>query len=160
MAERLNVVLYQPEIPQNTGNIARTCVAAEAKLWLVRPLAFRLDDRRMKRAGLDYWSHLKWQIIDSWDEFLTAHSNRRKWFFTKAGSRTYTEVDFQPDDFLVFGNETNGLPDSTHARYRDVLVRIPTSSHVRSLNLSNAVAIAVFEALRQLTHQTDSARLT
>ncbi len=145
----MNVVLHQPEIPQNTGNIGRTCVATGAKLWLIRPLGFRVDDQRMRRAGLDYWQHLDIEIVDSWNEFIERHADARLWFFTKTAERVYTEVQFERDDFLVFGSETRGLPPSILAR-SDSTLRIPQSDNVRSLNLSNSVAIAVYEGLRQL----------
>jgi tRNA (cytidine/uridine-2'-O-)-methyltransferase len=150
-ANRLNVVLVQPEIPQNTGNIARTCVAADAKLWLIRPLGFRMDDRNMKRAGLDYWQHLEIEVADSWERFLVDHWNERLWFFSKSGRKNYSHARFRSGDYLVFGNETNGLPASIIASHPDQTVRIPTSDRVRSLNLSNAVAIGVFEAMRQMS---------
>ena len=104
----MNVVLHQPEIPQNTGNIGRTCVATGAKLWLIRPLGFRVDDQRMRRAGLDYWQHLDIEIVDSWTAFMERHAAARLWFFTKTAERVYTDVEFQRDDFLVFGGETRG----------------------------------------------------
>ena len=144
----MNVVLHQPEIPQNTGNIGRTCVATGAKLWLIRPLGFRVDDQRMRRAGLDYWQHLDLEIVDSWGEFAKCHADARFWFFTKTATRIYTDVEFAEDDFLVFGSETNGLPPSILAK-SDSTVRIPQSNRVRSLNLANTVAIAVYESLRQ-----------
>ena len=145
----MNVVLHQPEIPQNTGNIGRTCVATGAKLWLIRPLGFRVDDQRMRRAGLDYWQHLDIEIVDSWTAFMERHAAARLWFFTKTAERVYTDVEFQRDDFLVFGSETRGLPPSILAQ-SDSTLRIPQSDNVRSLNLSNSVAIAVYEGLRQL----------
>jgi tRNA (cytidine/uridine-2'-O-)-methyltransferase len=146
---RLHVVLHQPEIPQNTGNIARTCVAVDAKLWLIRPLGFRMDNQRMKRAGLDYWPHLEWEIADSWDQFQAASGPQRLWYFSKSAPNIYTDVTYQPGDFLVFGGETRGLPNSVLLGNSDQTLRIPTSDRVRSLNLSNAVAIAVYEAIRQ-----------
>ena len=145
----MNVVLHQPEIPQNTGNIGRTCVATGAKLWLIRPLGFRVDDQRMRRAGLDYWQHLDIEIVDSWTAFMEQHATARLWFSTKTAERVYTDVKFQRDDFLVFGSETRGLPPSILAQ-GDSTLRIPQSDNVRSLNLSNSVAIAVYEGLRQL----------
>jgi tRNA (cytidine/uridine-2'-O-)-methyltransferase len=146
---QLNVVLHQPEIPQNTGNIGRTCVAAGAKLWLVRPLGFRLDERRLKRAGLDYWQHLSWEATANWQE-LTEKLESRMWFFTKRASRCYTEAEFQPGDALVFGSETAGLPSKILDQGSDFALRIPIQPQVRSLNLSCSVAIGLFEAQRQL----------
>ena len=146
----MNIVLHQPEIPQNTGNIGRTCVALAAKLWLIRPLGFRMDDQRMRRAGLDYWAHLEIEILDSWEQFVEMHPGARMWLFTKTAERSYTSIRYQSDDFLVFGSETSGLPPSLLADTNRT-ARIPQSEHVRSLNLSNAVAVAAYECHRQLT---------
>jgi tRNA (cytidine/uridine-2'-O-)-methyltransferase len=145
----LHVVLHQPEIPYNTGSVGRTCVAIGAKLWLVRPLGFRVDDYYLRRAGLDYWEHLAWQVVDDWQE-LSAHlSVHRHWFFTKKATQLYTSVHFEPGDVLVFGSESAGLPDELLAGHAGQQLRIPTRPEVRSLNLSNAVAVAAYEALRQ-----------
>ena len=153
---RLHIVLHQPEIPYNTGSVGRTCVAVGAKLWLVRPLGFRVDDYYLRRAGLDYWEHLEWQVVDNWNELLTKlpaqpdQFSSRQWLFTKKAQRSYLEARFQPTDVLVFGNESSGLPDSLLEAYpTDSQLRIPTRPEVRSLNLSNAVAVASYEALRQ-----------
>lgn len=147
---RLHVVLHQPEIPYNTGSVGRTCVAVGAKLWLVRPLGFRVDDYYLRRAGLDYWEHLEWQVVDSWDEVLSALPGARRWLFTKKAERLYLDARFQPADAFVFGSESSGLPDSVlDAQPADSRLRIPTRAEVRSLNLSNAVAVASYEALRQ-----------
>jgi tRNA (cytidine/uridine-2'-O-)-methyltransferase len=164
-APRLHIVLHQPEIPYNTGSVGRTCVAIGAKLWLVRPLGFRVDDYYLRRAGLDYWEHLEWQVVDNWTELqfkLPADPNlptapaepeqptRRPWLFTKKAKRSYLDAQFQPADILVFGSESSGLPDSLlDAHPTDSQLRIPTRPEVRSLNLSNAVAVASYEALRQ-----------
>ncbi len=146
---RLNIVLYQPEIPQNTGNVSRTCVAVGAKLWLVRPLGFRLDDRYLKRAGLDYWPHLDWQVIDEWSELTKSVTSDRIWYFSKSAERRYTDVRYQPGDYLVFGSETRGLPLKLWQSAGKQALRIPIREQVRSLNLSNSVAIAAYEAIRQ-----------
>lgn len=147
---RLNIVLYQPEIPQNTGNIGRTCVAVDAKLWVVRPTGFRLDDHHLRRSGLDYWQHLDWQDVPDFAALDSIRDAARTFFFTKTATQCYSDIAYRPGDFLVFGRETNGLPAEllTHARQN---VRIPMSDKVRSLNLSNAVAIAAYEAVRQWT---------
>jgi len=146
---RLHVVLHQPEIAYNTGSVGRTCVAAHAKLWLVRPLGFRVDDYYLRRAGLDYWERLAWEAIDDWNALTTALPTQRRWLFTKKAERPFWDAQFQPGDALVFGSESAGLPDSIQDEHPNELLRIPTSTDVRSLNLSNAVAVAVYEALRQ-----------
>src|ERR1700676_3003355 len=142
---RLHVVLHQPEIPHNTGAVGRTCVAAGAKLWLVRPLGFGLDDYCLRRAGLDYWEHLEWEAVDDWPALLARLPGRRQWFFSKTGSRTYTSVAFEPGDVLVFGSESQGLAPSLLQQDGERTLRIPIRPEVRSLNLSNSVAIAVYE---------------
>lgn len=147
---RLNVVLYQPEIPQNTGNIGRTCVATGSKLWIVRPAGFRLDDRHLRRSGLDYWQHLNWQVVDNWQSLEPAMPAGRAWYFSKAGRHHYAHANFLPGDFLVFGSESQGLPESLLKHNADRSLYLPMMGPVRSLNLSNAVAIGVFEALRQI----------
>jgi tRNA (cytidine/uridine-2'-O-)-methyltransferase len=147
---RLHVVLYQPEIPQNTGNIGRTCVAVGAKLWLVRPLGFRLDDHYLKRAGLDYWEHLQWEAVDHWEDLTSALPVDRAWLYTKTAQRSYTQAQIREGDVLVFGSETQGLPPSLLTRHQDRALVIPMRPQVRSLNLSNAVAVALYEAARQL----------
>jgi tRNA (cytidine/uridine-2'-O-)-methyltransferase len=146
---RLHVVLHQPEIAYNTGSVGRTCVAAHAKLWLVRPLGFRVDDYYLRRAGLDYWERLEWDVVDDWQALTATLPTERKWLFTKHAERSFWDVEFQPRDVLVFGSESAGLPESLHKQHLDTLVRIPTSEDVRSLNLSNSVAVAIYEALRQ-----------
>lgn len=145
----LHVVLFRPEIPHNTGSVGRTCVAIGAKLWLVRPLGFHLDDYYLRRAGLDYWPRLVWEAVDDWAALIGRLGDRRIWFFSKKATRSYADVAYQSGDVLVFGNESQGLPDDMLARHADSLLRIPTRSAVRSLNLSNAVAIVAYEALRQ-----------
>jgi tRNA (cytidine/uridine-2'-O-)-methyltransferase len=146
---RLHIVLHQPEIPHNTGSVGRTCVAAGAKLWLVRPLGFRVDDYYLRRAGLDYWEHLEWEVVDDWPSLLARLPDRQPWLFTKTAQRSYTSVQYAPEDVLVFGSESQGLPPSLLAADRERTLRIPIRPQVRSLNLSNSVAIAVYEALRQ-----------
>ena len=145
----LHVVLHQPEIPYNTGSVGRTCVAVGAKLWLVRPLGFRVDDYYLRRAGLDYWEHLAWQVVDDWEELRASLPDRRYWLFTKKAERSYVDVAYERGDVLVFGSESAGLPEALLAAHADVQLRIPTRPAVRSLNLSNAVAVASYEALRQ-----------
>lgn len=145
---RLHVVLYQPEIPYNTGSVGRTCVAVGAKLWLVRPLGFRVDDYYLRRAGLDYWQHLQWEVVDDWAKLLEHLPAERHWYFSKKATRPFTTGSFQPDDVLVFGSESQGLPEELLAASGERNLRIPTRPEVRSLNLSNAVAVAAYEALR------------
>ncbi len=146
---RLHVVLFEPEIASNTGAIGRTCVAAGASLWLVRPLGFHLDDRHLRRAGLDYWEHLDLCLADSLAEVTGALGRQRLWAFSTRGSRLYTEAVFQPGDALVFGPESRGLPGSWMDECPDRSLRIPIRPEARSLNLSSAVAIGLFEAVRQ-----------
>lgn len=146
---RLHVVLFEPEIPDNTGNVGRTCVAVAAKLWLVRPLGFRIDDRHLRRAGLDYWQRLEWEVVDDWAALVARLPARQPWLFTKSAERRYTEAEFSPGDVMIFGSESRGLPAERLAEHRDRCLRIPTRSDVRSLNLANSVAIAAYEAVRQ-----------
>ena len=149
-APRLHVVLYQPEIPYNTGSVGRTCVAIGAKLWLVRPLGFRIDAHHLRRAGLDYWERLAWEAVDDWAELTTRLPAERHWYFTKLGDTAYTEAAYSDGDVLVFGRETQGLPAEITMPADGRRLRIPTRRDVRSLNLSNAVAVAGYEAVRQL----------
>jgi tRNA (cytidine/uridine-2'-O-)-methyltransferase len=145
----LHVVLYQPEIPHNTGSVGRTCVAVGAKLWLVRPLGFRVDDYYLRRAGLDYWEHLEWEVVDDWAALIERLPGTQPWLFTKTAERAYTSVAYERGDVLVFGCESNGLPSSLLEQYASRTLRIPIRSQVRSLNLSNSVAVALYEARRQ-----------
>ena len=145
----LHVVLYQPEIPQNTGNIGRTCVAVGAKLWLVRPLGFRLGQRQLRRAGLDYWQHLEWEAVDDWAQLCCRLPIGSAWFFSKTAEILYTDVSYQDGDILVFGSETQGLPKSLLENGGRSL-RIPMRPEARSLNLAASVAVAAYEALRQM----------
>jgi tRNA (cytidine/uridine-2'-O-)-methyltransferase len=149
LSPTLNVVLYEPEIPFNTGNVGRTCVAVGAKLWLVRPLGFRLDDRHLRRAGLDYWQHLDHEVVDDWQALWDRLSERCPWFFSKCAATCYSEARFEPGDVLVFGGESRGLPASLRQAHPDRCLQIPMRPHVRSLNLSVSVAVAAYEALRQ-----------
>jgi tRNA (cytidine/uridine-2'-O-)-methyltransferase len=147
----VNVVLVEPEIPPNTGNIARLCAAARATLHLVEPCGFQLDDRQLKRAGLDYWPHLKWQRWPDWPAFQQQLlPGARLWLIESRGARHYAEVKYEADDFLVFGRETAGLPRKILEQYPGAWLRIPMfHPGVRSLNLSNCVALVLYEALRQ-----------
>ena len=145
----MHIVLHQPEIHYNTGSIGRTCVAVGAGLWLVRPLGFRLDDRHLRRAGLDYWEHLDWQVVDDWAALLRRLPEGRMWFFSKTAQTAYAEARFGADDVLVFGSESQGLPRSMLDAHPDRCLRIPIHLNARSLNLSVSVAVAAFEARRQ-----------
>lgn len=145
----LHIVLHQPEIPQNTGNIGRTCVAVDAKLWLVRPLGFQVNDRQVRRACLDYWEYLDVEVVDAMDELPGRIPDWRPWYFSKSATQLYSDVAYQPGDTLVFGSETMGLPRTYLEQNPTRSVRIPINAKVRSLNLSNAVAVAAYEAIRQ-----------
>ena len=146
----MNIVLVNPEIPQNTGNIARTCAATGAALHLVKPLGFSLDDKYMKRAGLDYWFLADVRVHESWEDFLKANPGARMHYATTKAPRDYCQAKYAPDDFLVFGRETRGLDEELLARNYEKCVRIPMRPEARSLNLANSVAIVLYEALRQL----------
>jgi tRNA (cytidine/uridine-2'-O-)-methyltransferase len=146
----LHVVLFEPEIAANSGAIGRTCVAAGAALWLVRPLGFHLDDRHLRRAALDYWEHLDLRVVDHLDEVARELGRDRLWSFSSKASRPYTGAAFRPGDGLVFGPESRGLPKSWLGECPDRSLRIPIRPEARSLNLASAVAIAVFEGIRQI----------
>ena len=146
----LNIVLVEPEIPQNTGNISRTCAATGSVLHLVRPLGFTIDDRKLKRAGLDYWQYLDIRYHDSLDDFFKAHQIGDFFFSTTKAKYKYSEVTYSQDSIIFFGKETAGLPEELLSKNYDRSIRIPMKEEARSLNLSNSVAIVVYEALRQL----------
>lgn len=142
----MHVVLVEPEIPPNTGNVARLCAATNSTLHLIGPLGFRLDDRELKRAGMDYWQHVTWKYWKSWDEFQPA--GKRLWLVENKTDRLYTDVVYRPDDYLVFGRETLGLPAELLEPHRDSVIAIPQfNPKARSLNLSNCVAIVLMHAL-------------
>jgi tRNA (cytidine/uridine-2'-O-)-methyltransferase len=146
----MHIVLVEPEIPPNTGNIARLCAATRSTLHLIGPLGFRLDDRQLKRAGMDYWQQVTWKYWNSWAEF--APTAGRLWLVENKTDRLYTQVHYRPDDYLVFGRETLGLPADLVAAHRDSMIAIPQfNPQVRSLNLANCVAIVLYEAIRQAT---------
>ncbi len=151
LTHHLQIVLVEPEIPPNTGAIARLCAATHTVLHLVEPLGFKLDDRSLKRAGMDYWQQVTWHTWSDWKALRTAHPTARFHFLTTKTVRPYTEVAFQPDDFLVFGRETKGLPESLLRENAGTCCTIPMlNPEVRSLNLATAAAIVLFEALRQV----------
>lgn len=146
----IHIVLVEPEIPQNTGNIARTCAVTGAHLHLVRPLGFDIDDRKLKRAGLDYWHHLPIFYYDAFEEVQQRFPNGRFFCATTKGSSFYTDFHYQDEDIFVFGKETQGLPDSILQTYSQNLIRLPMLPERRSLNLATSVSVVAFEALRQL----------
>ncbi len=145
----LHIVLYQPEIPQNTGNIGRTCVAIGAKLWLVRPLGFRVDDRSLKRAGMDYWQYLDWEVADNWDDIRRRLPEAQVWCLTKAATRLVWDATFHRGDILLFGSESRGLPSSILAEHQARNLKLPMHALVRSLNLASTVNTVAYEAVRQ-----------
>lgn len=145
-----NIVLVEPEIPQNTGNIARTCAATGCSLHLIKPLGFEVDDKHLKRAGLDYWDGVKIFYYENLEELFEKFPSSRFFYFSTKARKNYCGVDFAEGDFLVFGKETKGLPEELLKKNAENCVRIPMVGDTRSLNLSNSVAIAVYEGLRQL----------
>ena len=150
--KKINIVLHEPEIPQNTGNIARTCAATGASLHIIRPMGFEIDDKKLKRAGLDYWDKLDITYYDNYTDFLTKNPDAKEktYYFSTKAPRAYTEISPYPDNvYIMFGKETKGIPEDILYDNRDYCVRIPMRDTIRSLNLSNSVAIAVFEILRQ-----------
>lgn len=147
----LNVVLVEPEIPQNCGNIARTCAATACRLHLIRPLGFDISEKAVKRAGLDYWNLVEVLDYENLEEFFSRNTVERMWCLSTKAPRCYTEAEYREGDYLFFGKETKGLPEPFLEAHRESCVRIPMRQEARSLNLSNAVAITVYEALRQLS---------
>jgi tRNA (cytidine/uridine-2'-O-)-methyltransferase len=148
----LHIVLHEPEIPPNTGNVGRTCVAIGAKMWLVRPLGFKLDDYYLRRAGLDYWDELEWEVADSWEDLvsrLAREGLEPNWLLEVDGPREYTDVTFTKGDVLVFGRESTGLPRELLTAHPGKHLSIPSRPQVRSLNLANCVALVAYEAVRQ-----------
>ena len=144
-----HIVLHRPEIPPNTGNVGRSCVAVGAKLWLVRPLGFRLDAKHLRRAGMDYWKHLDWEAVDSWEEYRRRQPHGTVWTFTKHAARPLWDAEFARGDTLLFGSESSGLPDVLMTRDPDRNLLLPMRPVVRSLNLASTVNAAVYEAVRQ-----------
>lgn len=145
----MNIVLLEPEIPQNTGNIARTCAATGSRLHLIKPFGFAIDEKSVKRAGLDYWDKLDLSVYENWADFVGKNPNASMWFASTKAAKCYTQAVYGPDDYLVFGKETRGLPESLLAANYSRCVRIPMRPTLRSLNLSNSVAVVLYEALRQ-----------
>ena len=148
----LHVVFVEPEIPPNTGNIARTCAATDSVLHLVKPLGFSLDEKNLRRAGLDYWPYVKLEVHESLNDFMEKYGDRRLWLATTKGGMRYTDAEYHDEDMILFGRETAGLPKDFINAHRECAVRIPMSesTRLRSFNLSNSANIILFEALRQL----------
>ena len=145
----MHIILHQPEIPANTGNIGRTCVATGTSLHLIEPLGFRLNEKEIKRAGMDYWQHLDVTRYMNFQEFQEMHPGAKIWMATTKAHQTYTDVKFGPDDYIMFGKESAGIPEEILIEHEETCIRIPMLPEIRSLNLSNSVAIVLYEALRQ-----------
>lgn len=145
----LNIVLLEPEIPANTGNIGRTCVAAGARLHLIEPMGFRITQKEVKRAGLDYWDKLDVTVYDSYEDFLSKNAGAKIYYATTKAKHTYADVSFEEDAYIMFGKESAGIPEEILVEHPEECIRIPMFGKIRSLNLSNSAAIVLYEALRQ-----------
>ena len=145
----MNIVLHEPEIPANTGNIGRTCVATGTSLHLIKPLGFSLDEKHLRRAGMDYWRDLDLHVYENFQDFLDKNPGAKIYMATTKAHQNYSEVSYEPDCFLMFGRESAGIPEEILVDYEDTCVRIPMKENIRSLNLSNSVAVLLYEALRQ-----------
>ena len=154
---KLNIVLFEPEIPANTGNIGRTCVATGTRLHLIEPLGFHLDEKAIKRAGMDYWSELDVTTYVNWEDFCEKNPGAKIYMATTKGRHVYTEVSYEPDCYIMFGKESGGIPEEILLENQETAIRIPMMNDIRSLNLSNSVAIVLYEALRQ--HNFDHMQL-
>ena len=150
----LNIVLHEPEMPANTGNIGRTCVAAGARLHLIEPLGFQINEKQLKRAGLDYWDKLDVTIYDDFNDFLEKNPGAKIYMATTKSKQKYTDVNYEEDAYIMFGKESAGIPEEILLDYKETAVRIPMFPEIRSLNLSNSVAIVLYEALRQHNFET------
>ena len=146
---KLDIVLFEPEIPANTGNIGRTCVATDTRLHLIEPLGFRLNEKEIKRAGMDYWEHLDVIRYIDFKDFLARNRNAKIYMATTKAQKVYTEVEYEEDCYIMFGKESAGIPEEILLDYQDTAIRIPMAGEIRSLNLGNSVAIVLYEALRQ-----------
>lgn len=145
----LNIVLFEPEIPQNTGNIGRTCVATGTKLHLIGPMGFRIDEKSVKRAGMDYWKDLDVTEYDGYEDFLSKNPNAKIYFATTKAKQIYSDIRYEENSYIMFGKESAGIPEEILVENQDTCMRIPMNENIRSLNLSNSVAIVLYEALRQ-----------
>ena len=146
----MNIILHEPQIPANTGNIARTCVATNTSLHLIRPLGFHTDEKSLKRAGLDYWQYLDINYYDDFEDFLQKNKNPQIFIVETGGNKIYTDVIYTKESYIMFGKETTGIPSNILENYKENILTIPMPGKVRSLNLSNSVAIVIYEALRQI----------
>ncbi|TCL55184.1 tRNA (cytidine/uridine-2'-O-)-methyltransferase [Kineothrix alysoides] len=154
----MNIVLHQPEIPANTGNIGRTCVATGATLHLIEPLGFKLNEKEIRRAGMDYWEHLDVRTYMNFEEFIEKNPGARIWMATTKAKHVYTDVRFEENDYIMFGKESAGIPEEILVDYEETCIRIPMLDKIRSLNLANSVAVVLYEALRQ--NDFESMKLT
>ncbi len=154
----MNIVLHQPEIPANTGNIGRTCVATGATLHLIEPLGFKLNEKEIRRAGMDYWEHLDVRRYMNFEEFIEKNPGARIWMATTKAKNVYTDVPFEENDYIMFGKESAGIPEEILVNYEETCIRIPMLDKIRSLNLANSVAVVLYEALRQ--NDFESMKLT
>ena len=145
----MNIILHEPEIPQNTGNIGRTCVATGTKLHLIEPLGFELNEKHLRRAGMDYWGNLDYTVYRNFEDFLAKNPGAKIYMATTKAKKKYTDVEYGPNDFIMFGKESAGIPEEILLQYPETSVRIPMIGDIRSLNLGNSVAIMLYEALRQ-----------
>ena len=149
----INIVLFSPEIPQNTGNISRTCAVTGAVLHIIKPIGFEISDRTLKRAGLDYWDKLDVRYYENYDEFIEKHNGKTMYFFSSHAEHSFSEVEYPDDVFLIFGRESVGLPKELVEQNKEFSLRIPMRKTLRCLNLSNSVAIVVYEVLRQKNYE-------
>ena len=154
----MNIVLHQPEIPANTGNIGRTCVATGTTLHLIEPLGFKLNEKEIRRAGMDYWEHLDVRRYMNFEEFIEKNPGARIWMATTKAKNVYTDVPFEENDYIMFGKESAGIPEEILVDYEETCIRIPMLDKIRSLNLANSVAVVLYEALRQ--NDFESMKLT
>lgn len=145
----MHIILHEPEIPANTGNIGRTCVATGTSLHLIEPLGFRIDEKSVKRAGMDYWDKLDVKTYINYQDFLQKNPGAKIWYATTKAKHCYSDVEFGPDDYIMFGKESAGIPEEILIDHEDTCIRIPMKEDIRSLNLSNSVAIVLYESLRQ-----------
>jgi len=145
----MNIVLFEPEIPQNTGNVVRTCKSTNTVLHLIEPLGFDIDDKKLKRAGLDYWHGMDIRIYSNFDDFISKNPDANLWLIETTGENEYHKVEYHNEDYLIFGKETTGISKEIQMKYKEKIIRVPMTKDNRSLNLANVVALVLYEALRQ-----------